>query len=207
MSARRDAGFTLLELLLALGLLTLITSTVLGGLHLGRRAWETGRNYEARGEIEAAALAISNLLERSFPAMVVERRDRLTVVFSGRPDGCFFTSLSEGETQRGGLVLTEIGLLSTSGRTDLAVWTKVFRAETALSTAREDMRETEALRDLASFDLAYFGVVDQDRPAVWVDSWLERDRLPQLISVHLAAKRKGRRIETSFFVALPQQQP
>lgn len=202
---RRDAGFTLLELLLALALLTLITSTLLGGLHLGRRAWETGRNYESRGEVEAAAHAISGLFKRSFPVELIDARKRSVVVFSGRPDRCFFTTLSEGETQRAGLILTELGARDVAGRRSLAAWTKVYRAESALATTRDDMEETVVLQDLAAFDLSYYGAVAPNQPPAWRDSWLDSDHIPQLISVRLGVIRNGRRIETSFFVALPQE--
>lgn len=203
-NARRDAGFTLLEMLLALAILALITSTILGGLHFGRRAWQTGQSYDARGEIEAAALAISELLRRSFPAVVTGAGARPVVVFFGRPDGCRFTTSSEGETQRAGLLLAEIGVRSNGGRSDLAVWTKVFRSESALAATREDMEETSVLHDVASFDLAYFGVVESGSSPTWRSSWTDADGLPQLVSVRLAAERGGRRIEISFFIALPE---
>jgi general secretion pathway protein J len=202
--ARRDAGFTLLEMLLALAMLALITSTILGGMHFGKRAWQTGQTYDASGEIEAAAMAISELLRRSFPAVVTAVGKRPTVVFYGGPDGCRFTMLSEGETQRAGLILTEIGVRSNGGRNDLALWTKVFRPQTALAATTEEMEEASVLHDVASFDLAYFGAVESDSSPTWRSSWTDADRLPHLVSVRLAAVRGGRRIEISFFIALPQ---
>lgn len=202
---RTDAGFTLLEMLLALALLALIVSSLLGGLHLGRRAFEAGRGGEANSEIEAAAAALSDLLAQTFPATVSDPDKGSVAVFSGRPNGCFFTALSEGRTQMGGLVSTEIGLQNRSGHNDLAVWSKVFRAGAVAATRREDMRETRLVSNVTSFGMAYFGVVEDGRPPEWRDEWLLRDRLPKLVSVHFASERAGKRYDVAFSVVLRQE--
>ena len=202
---RVDAGFTLLELLLAVGLLALITNSIVGGLHLGKRAWETGRNRESYSEVEAAALAISSLLERSFPAVAIGAKGSQILVFAGRPDGCLFAATNDGEAQRAGLVLMQLGVRPGPGRADLALWTKAFRAENALSTTRAKMREAEALRDVASVEMAYFGAMAPNQPPAWSSSWLDRDRLPRLVSVRIVANRSGRPVEASFVVALRQR--
>ena len=69
-----NAGFTLLEMLLALTLMAMITGALVGGLRLGQRAWETSRRDETRGEVEAAARAISQMLTRAWPAVARKAR-------------------------------------------------------------------------------------------------------------------------------------
>jgi general secretion pathway protein J len=202
---RRDAGFTLLELLLAIGLLSLITGSILGGLHLGKRVWETGRNYEALAEVEGEALAISQLLSRAFPSPTAGSNNNRIIAFRGGPTDCSFIALSEGETERAGLIATEIGPAVFSEHAHLGIWTKVFRTRSEFPPVRGEMRETQAVPDLANFELSYFGFVEPNRPPVWTNIWVDRDRLPQLVSVKIGANRFGRRLETSFVVALRQQ--
>ena len=50
MKRRAADGFTLLELLLAISLMAMITSSIMGGVHLGRRAWETSRASDSSNE-------------------------------------------------------------------------------------------------------------------------------------------------------------
>lgn len=205
MRARAAAGFTLLELLLAASLLAAITASIVGGLHLGRRAWEAGRNYEALGEVEGEARAISELFERAFPASVKTAAGGGAVAFIGEPNACAFVASSEGETQEAGLILTEIAPFSAAREGALGVWTKVYRSPADFPPRRESMRETLAVRGLAEFELSYFGASGDNRPPEWTSNWRERDRLPQLVSVRIAAARLGRRVEASFVAALRQR--
>lgn len=205
MRRRKNAGFTLLELLLALTLLSLIVGAILGGLHLGKRVWETGRNYEAVNEVEEAARAIADLLARSFPIVVPRENELPAAFFEGQTTGCRLVTSSEGDAQWGGLLLTEIGGVPGAHGTTIAVWTRVFRAADGLSLARESMQMTPALRDAAFFELAYFGSLEQDRPPVWSSSWIKRPQPPKLISVRLGANRFGRVIATSATVELRQR--
>ncbi len=114
-------GFTLLEMLLAITLLSLIVSAILGGLHLGRRAWEAGKTYETVSEIEESARAINGQLARAIAIRIPRANNEQVVAFNGLPESCRFLALSEGEAQWGGLILTEIGF-SQGSDDDVALW-------------------------------------------------------------------------------------
>jgi prepilin-type N-terminal cleavage/methylation domain-containing protein len=200
---RRNAGFTLLEVLLSIGLLALITSSILGGLRLGQRAWERGRDYESVHEVEEAASAIAALLQRAFP-VVFYAQDVANVgpvaAFRGTSRDLRLVTTSEGGAAWGGLALTEIG----ASGADLGVWTSVYRAEAWRAAGRGSMREARALAGVETFELSYFGAEQENAPPRWSDSWIDRRWLPRLVSVRLAALRHGRRIDASFIVAIRQ---
>ena len=206
MKARKRAGFTLLELLLAVSLLALITGAILGGLHLGRRAWETSRASESLDEVENALRAVASLLARNYPVPIAAQ-DATSgqVLFIGRSDACRFVALSEGGAQWGGLILAEIAGAEARNGAELAVWTKVFRPSEGLDVPREAMTRTVVLRDLVSFELSYFGAPEPGRPPVWSEKWSGRVALPQLIGVKIGARRLGRVVEIATTVA-PRQQ-
>jgi general secretion pathway protein J len=205
MRTRSDAGFTLLELLLAITLLSMITGTILGGLHIGKRAWETGRVYETVSEVEEAARAIADQLARAYPVTLARPDGPPMMAFQGLSNSCRFVGLSEGDMQWGGLVLTEIASAPAPQGADIAIWTRVFRADDGFAPSRADMRETQALRGVEIFDISYFGVIDDKHPPVWSDSWKDRQTLPKLLSVRIGARRFGRVIDASHTVALRQQ--
>lgn len=201
MTPRRNSGFTLLEVLLAIGLLALITSTILGGLHLGKRAWETGRDYESVHEVEEAASAIGAILARAFPVTLYPPNGGAIVAFHGFGNGFRAVTLSESAENWGGLALTEIGATGA----DLTIWTSVFRADMWRATSRESMRAAKALRGVEAFELAYFGALDPSSAPRWNDSWIDRKTLPQLISVRIGALRHGKRIDASLTIAIRQR--
>lgn len=206
MRLRAPDGFTLLELLLAISLLSLITGSILGGLHVGRRAWETSRVSESLDEVENTLRAVSMLLARSY-SVPIASQDATTgqILFDGKPDACRFIMLSEGGAQWGGLIVAEIAGEANGPTANLVVWTSVFRSVESASADRGAMNRTVILKDLTSIRLSYFGVVEQSKPPVWTDNWARRIALPQLIAIKIGANRLGRAIELSTTVATRQQ--
>lgn len=207
MTRRRD-GFTLLELLLAISILSLITGAIMGGLHLGRRSWETTRTSEALDEIEAASRAVSALVGKSFvflPDQTESMQPEPPPIFRGAANGCRFVMLSEGGAQWGGLILTEIGVDSGPAGDELAVWTKVYRPREGLAAKRETMRKTVVLEGLAGLQISYFGAQRQDQAPAWSAAWNSPNALPALISIKIGARRFGRVIEAASTVAVRQQ--
>jgi general secretion pathway protein J len=207
MRRRSRNGFTLLELLLAISLLALITASIMGGIHLGRRSWEASRASEALDEVESAARAVSRIVGKSF---VVQPETPLgsseqPAIFMGAARGCRFVMLSECGAQWGGLILTEIGIDSGPGGDRLAVWTKLYRPQEGLSPARESMRKTVVLDGLEGLEFAYFGAAQQGQAPAWSASFRSATTPPALVSVKIAARRLGRIVETASTVALRQQ--
>ncbi len=208
MTRRRRNGFTLLELLLAISLLSLITASIMGGVHLGRRSWETSRASEALDDVESATRAASTLLGKTFavhPEPTDPTQTEPPPIFLGAANGCRFVMLSEGGAQWGGLILTEIGVDSGPDGEQLAVWTKAYRPREGLSPARETMRKTVVLEGLAGLQISYFGAQRQDQAPAWSATWSSSQALPALVSIKVGARRLGRIIEAASTVAVRQQ--
>ncbi|GLI94200.1 prepilin-type N-terminal cleavage/methylation domain-containing protein [Methylocystis echinoides] len=208
MKRRAPDGFTLLELLLAISLLGMITAAIMGGIHLGRRSWETTRASDALDEVENAMRATSGLVAKSFvftPDPTQVRGEGMPPVFLGSPQGCRFVMLSEGGAQWGGLILAEIGLDNGPNGPELAVWTKVYRPKDGLSAPRGAMKKTVVLAGVSGLELSYFGAQQAGgRAAAWEGQWRSAN-LPSLVAIRLGAKRLGRIIEVDTRVA-PRQQ-
>lgn len=196
----RSRGFTLIELLLSIALMSLIVGTLAGGFRLGKRVWETGRDYEGAQEVEEAAGALEALLSRAFPLPLNRPDGAPTIAFEGRPDRIRLATTSDGGADWGGLALTEISIAGD----ELAVRSGVLRQEAWFGGAGAPARAATALRGLAAFELAYFGAAEPNAASSWTNSWLERAVAPRLVSVRLAAKRNGRLIDVSFVVRLRQ---
>ena len=204
MKTRRRDGFTLLELLVALSLVSLVTASLLGGLRIGTRAWESGRTSASIDEAEIAARAIAEQFERAFPASLRRDNGTPTIAFDGGADSCRFLALSEGDAQWGGLVTTEIGSDASRRGAVLAAWTRVFR-ESDFGGPREEMRRTVLLENLAYVKLSYFGAPAPSQSALWRDEWRNASLPPRLVSVRLGLRGPRGVIEASATAALLQR--
>jgi len=178
-----EAGFTLVELLVALAVTAMIASFVLGGLDYARRTWAISRDREAAGEVDAAAMQLRVLLARTMPAITIDDDSRLArLLFAGSADSLTFVTLSEATAFRGGLMRVRLSWQDrppAPGRpATLVVSTAVFRANPGLVVEAEPV---VLFRRVAALSLTYFGILELGQPPQWQSQWLGRDRTPLLV--------------------------
>lgn len=208
MNRRAPDGFTLLELLLAISLLSLITASIMGGVHLGRRSWDTSRASEALDEVENAVRAAAGLIGRGLPVAADQQQSFAAEPmppFLGASERCRFVALSEGGAQWGGLILIEIAVEGGGEGAEIAVWTQAYRPREGLRVPRDAMKKTVVLKDVASFELSFYGAQQPGQPPGWSPAWNSRLGLPQLVAVTIRANRLGRVIEAMMTVAMRQR--
>jgi general secretion pathway protein J len=89
MNARRQSGFTLLEVLIALAVFGLLIAGLVQGLRLGVNAWQAqARTLAARGDMDAADRTLRTLIERMDPGGVSGR----PATFKGTARSLVFTT-------------------------------------------------------------------------------------------------------------------
>jgi general secretion pathway protein J len=189
-----QAGFTLVELLVALALLSVITTAILGGIDLSHRVWKTGPERENRTEIEAAAETLRTLLTQMLPAVAPGDDGMARLVFQGSPHELVAVILSDGRSQVGGMALTRIsfaGLRADGGTIDtgqIRISSTVFRAGAAFAPIPADATTSALFHNVVSFDIGYFGVVTPGKPPAWQNQWLGQDHLPELVSARVVLR-------------------
>lgn len=214
MKIRHSDGFSLLEVMLTVSLFALITTSIMGGVHLGRRSWETSRASESLDEVDSAVRVATELIGKSFIVTTDQAPQGFqgpSMTFNGAPNSCRFVALSEGGAQWGGLIVTQIGVEDGPNGATLAVWSKPYHPGTGLTVDRDNMTKTILAESLVSIKFGYFGVTEpspgqlQAAPPSWSDSWRGVSSLPSLVSVTIVLRRLGRDVEAMATVALRQQ--
>ena len=194
----RQAGFTLVELLVSLALTAAIASFILGGFHLTRRTWAITHDRESIEEIDAAATQLRGLLAKAMPVKTIDEADRTArLLFEGRTDSVIFVTLSEATAFHGGPMRVRLSWHdrpSLPGRpAALVLRTAVFRANPSLVFESDPVI---LFRDVVGFSLRYFGAPAQDQPPQWHTEWLGHERMPlaMLVQVDFAAGSGRRRL-------------
>jgi len=148
----REAGFTLLELLISMTILALIFVAVLGAIHVGNKSWEGG---ERRAEESQRTRTLFDTLARELAMLYplrVKAQDKDVVVFRGQADSLTFATLPQSYgiepfshmirivtyavEPEGGLVATESYPLSSSGEAFGPQEGRVKRLDERVSEAR-----------------------------------------------------------------------
>jgi general secretion pathway protein J len=183
-----EAGFTLLELLIATSLLAFISIGLYGGLHFGVRAWERNRDYvEATHNVLFVQEFLRRTLASAVPQLMASPTGRYAD-FRGSPARIEFigpapASLIEGGRARIILAVTrdpEGQKLSMAATPELAPTDAVARPH-----HEELFGRVEAIR------FSYFGEQAGDLAPQWHDEWENEVALPALIRISIREASSG----------------
>jgi len=195
----RQAGFTLLEMLVVLVVLGFLMIGLAEGVRAGLALWDAqSRRIGETAELDAAARILRTLLSGIAPVPSGGIAGAASVpAFKGSGDSLAFVGdlpTGLGTTQR-----ADITLELRQGRL-LLLWTP-HRHELSNAPAPKPI-ETELLRGVDRLDLAYWGPPSPEQPAGWQARW-EGPEIPELIRVRFVFA-KGDRRRFPDLIAAPQ---
>jgi general secretion pathway protein J len=178
-----EAGFTLVELLVAITLMAMLSILLFGGLRLGTRAWEKTTTATTTGNrIRNAQETLAGTIENIYPFFVLASASDRHVQFDGEPGAMTFFA----PAQAGGLDVVTVmrdagGSLVLNARPELAV----HPGETIVHRV--------LLRGVTAFTAAYFGAMVKNGPQQWYPVWHNARTLPDLIRVRATLADKSAR--------------
>ena len=188
-------GVTLVELLVALSILSLMAVLLLGGMHLGLRVWESGGDRQVfEQRLERADAFLRQLLAqagRAAPAVATPAAEDLTgpgaapivkVGFVGEADRMNFVALLPYQLGSAGNCEFQLSRHSNDRGGNLVLsWQRNIGA---METGGPS--QTVLLGGVRSIRLAYFGHLTNEAAAAWHDSWADPMGLPALIRLDLS---------------------
>ena len=200
-------GFSILELIITMSLLSIIVVTISGGIHFGQRVWEADKSSDSIDEVETTLSALKVIIEKTYPVISFVQNSPNTppqIQFKGMTSECIFVALSEGAAQWGGLIVIDIGTEQTLSSLNLLIRSSVYRTRDGITLNNNDPRTSVILRDLSYLKFSYFGSSENGGIANWKNSWFNYPTLPKLIKITIGLNRQGRIIESSIIVPLKQ---
>ena len=185
-SARRARaqGFTLVELLVAITLLSLLTVMLFGGFRFGTRAaGAVGARIDQSAQIAQVYDFMQNALTDA--RIIANAGNALAAPdFEGRADEISFVTVPPAYLALGGFHRLTIALAG-DGRANrlMLSWQQFPRG--SLTGEPVTLQPSILLDKVAKVEFAYFGVAEANRAPEWQDRWVGRAELPQLIRLRI----------------------
>jgi general secretion pathway protein J len=179
-----QAGFTLLEMLVALVILSILMLGLIEGLRLGVRIWRTQASaLTTRGDLDAMDTTLRTLIARMDPGGVSGRPP----TFMGRAHALAFTTALP---QAAGMLATRDADVMLAVGDDRTLQMALLTHYPNPLPPRPRPERITLLRDVERVEFSYW----QDHTGQWLQEWTDLS-LPRLIRMHLvftsASGRQG----------------
>ena len=184
------AGFTLLELLVALTLLGAMLILIYSALNIGLRAWDTG---EKRVTQASHQRVVQSFLRRELSQVFPVRWRGIPeskIAFEGAKDEIKFVSMltlgaavREGGLQWGHLYVADDDAPDGERRRTLFIKRSGFNLRAKDWDGLDAAKAIPLIEGVKSFEVGYFGAENETAEAQWTNEWTNALRMPQLIKI------------------------
>jgi general secretion pathway protein J len=178
-----QAGFTLVEMLVAIALLSLLSVALTAGLRLGIDAWARGSTHSDQ---LSHTLAVQGLLRdiigQAYPYVLTADPTRRYVDFDGTNESIAMLAPAPVALAVTGRARFTLAIVRHGGRSDLIL---TSQPELAPADPPSTAPQKTLLAGASAVGFAYFGQLRSETRAEWHERWTEQPALPQLLRVQV----------------------
>ena len=189
-----EAGFTLLEIMVAMVVLAMIVTTAFGAVRLGERSWEAGHTRSTETE---TMRSVAGVLQRQFNQILPltwTQDTETTIAFSGTREEVRF--IAPAPQHRGSTGLFEYTLLveADGDNARLVLYYRLHDPDNDGFAPDGSERQRVLLVDqLKAASFAYYGSPVADDPQDWHSQWsADAEAYPQLVHARLVTHDQQR---------------
>jgi general secretion pathway protein J len=186
------AGFTLLELIVALVLFALMASVMFGSLSMASRSWDGGEaKVEQVSTMRQAQEFLREQLSAEFP-LRLKKVVEMPLLFAGERDEIRYAAALPPRVAEGGLYYFRLAIVRAGEKSQL-VLERTIPDPAALREPEFRDAERSVLADgIAELRLHYYGrdadSIDAANPT-WRDRWDDTQRLPLLVRIEVKPEK------------------
>lgn len=194
-----EAGFTLLELLVAMTLLGLLMVLIFGGLRFGARVWERSAVHTSgTDDVRIAQTLIRREIEGAYPYLLAGNGIQPHIDFEGSAEGLTFLAPLPNAVLPAGRARVKLFAVTDGGSSRLVVQ---MRPELAAGDDEKTSEEDTLLAGLSAVRFSYFGSERPGEAPSWHDSWYGAMRLPALVRFEVTFAKGDTRLWPELVVA------
>lgn len=188
MSRRANSGFTLVEVVLAMVLLSTMLLLLYSGISFALRSWDAG---DRNGRRVADRRIGENFLRRELTEIFPMRwKDpmQVKVAFSGEAERLRFVSTRPVGISLGGLALVNVEVEGDARRGERHLVMRRAMPDDAakdFGPLQQAEKPTIVIPDVESVVFSYFGSENDFSLPKWMDTWPYPGRVPQMVRVRL----------------------
>jgi general secretion pathway protein J len=188
MRPRTLHGFTLLEVMVAITVFSLVIVVLYAGYRLGMRSWESGeRTHAAVSELRLAGSFIRRHAAQAFP-LAISRNNAWRLWFEGKAERLVFVTAMPAYLGQGGMYEMTLAVDEQDDGAALMVSRRLLHPDAEFGQPGVSDQPRPLVSGLESVRFDFFGAAIDDGEAFWHTRWEGRNRLPRLVRLRLVSK-------------------
>lgn len=183
-------GFTLIEILIAMVLLSMTLLLLFSSLYTANKYWQMGERVIEKSEEKRLVIQfIRNQIAKAVPILWVEKGER-KLLFQGKSDELRFVSTLPAHRGGGGLHTLTLKVVETDSTKQLGLSYSLLNPDTVpFSNSNNDHEFVIIADDIDSISLSYFGKTKNDEEAHWSEEWDSEATMPQLARLRIHSQK------------------
>ena len=178
-------GFTLIEVLIAMTLLSMMVVLLFSSLKICADSWEKGESKIT--DVNEVAV-VYNFFQRHLSIAKplwndLSSEEEKAFSFQGKAQSLQFISAFPASAGRSGLQLFSLGLQEEDNEQVIKVTIKPYFPVAEGEEWHKE--EVTLIKHVSYFTLAYFGSDDGVSEGSWEEEWLNKEVLPQLVKINI----------------------
>jgi general secretion pathway protein J len=202
---QKTSGFTLIEVLLAMTLLSIMVVLLFSSLKVGADSWNKGEKKIAEVNEKAVVYQFfKQHLTSARPLWDDFSDEERSFSFQGEKNKLQFISVFPASSERKGIQLFDIDF-DPAGSGVINVTLKPFYP--LLEDQQWQQEEVILLENVEEFELSYYSKEAPGSTGLWVDYWQQKEQLPLLIKINIVLTDHSYWPEMIFALKLATAQP
>ncbi|MFA5984567.1 MAG: prepilin-type N-terminal cleavage/methylation domain-containing protein [Methylococcaceae bacterium] len=180
---RQITGFTLIEVLIAMSLLSVMVLLLFASLKIGAESWGQGEEKVSKvNDIAVVYNFFQSYLSSAQPQFSDGKNDEHSLLFQGGDQHLQFVSSFPASAGRAGLQLFNVFLAQTEQGPYIKVSVTPFDpAKDGVSADNEEA--VDLFGPIESFNLQYWPIGTEGGD--WEDEWLNKEVMPRLVKIKI----------------------
>jgi general secretion pathway protein J len=183
-NCKRSLGFTLIEVLIAMTLLSVMVVLLFGSMKICAESWQKGEDKITEvNDIAVVYQFFRNHLSTAEPLWDDFSEQDDAFAFSGKNQELKFVSSFPASAKKAGLQLFELKLIKEGDEQLIQVSITPFFPVT--ENEQWNKEEVSLLRHVSNLSISYYALEDGETEGIWQEDWLEQDALPKLVKIQI----------------------
>jgi general secretion pathway protein J len=192
---RGEAGFSLIEMLVAITILALVLAMLPGTFSLAHRTWDATAVLDQRARQDGGRSFLQARLAEAMPVFEPVGSGAVQLVFTGSAETLTFVAPSANGPQGAGLYRFSLEAKPQGSANALVVTVAPFVLKRGRDDAATPTEEHVLYDALTSASFRYFGRKDlRTATPSWQTAWTRRDALPDAVELTLTSGKTTRTI-------------